>query len=149
MRLRKGDLDHIVDELSDNEGDEDAAVHARAEMELREDKEHTRRVITAVTEGHDTLKNKSKKSGYSFEHLVGGKKNIIVDNNTEAVEEEEEMDEEEMLQRGLQEKLERDRRSRARRGSDNESDDDGDEDEDMQEDEIDMVELLGKEIKLT
>ena len=141
--MRKGDLDHIVDDLSDDEGDEEAALKARAEMELREDKEMTRKVITAVTEGHDALRRQNKKKGFSFEHLVGEKK-IGQENEGDeekAGEVEEELDEEEMLIRGMNQRAEMEKRNRARRGNGDDSDEEFDEDanSDM---EFEMMEAL-------
>lgn len=74
LRLRKGDLDHIVDELgSDEEEDNLEAMAARAAMEAKSDRDRTRMIITAVTEGHDKLK---AKKGYSFDKLVNGKQRV-------------------------------------------------------------------------
>jgi hypothetical protein len=160
LKLRKGDLDHIVDSLSDDEGDEDAAIRARMEMERREDKDRTRMIITAVTEGHDAMKlkqQKSKKMGFSFEDLVAGKIPTTNgpggaeggdennnNNTSSASPAEEELDEEELLQRGLQEKMSR---YRQRGGGANQSDEEDDEEnqggEDEEEEELErMRELL-------
>jgi hypothetical protein len=52
LRLRKGDLDHIVDDVSDGEEvDEEEVERQRVAMEIREDTERTLAVIAAVTEG--------------------------------------------------------------------------------------------------
>jgi hypothetical protein len=71
LKLRKGDLDHIVDELSDGEGDEEAGEMARVALEMQEDKERTKAVITAVTEGREAYKKSVRKGKYSFDKLVG------------------------------------------------------------------------------
>ena len=63
-----------MDDLSDGEGDEEAAVQARMAQELVEDRERTKAVITAVTEGRDAYKKSLRKGKYSFEKLVGDKK---------------------------------------------------------------------------
>ena len=60
LKFRKGDFDNIVDDVSDGEGDEAAGQAARAEMELAEDRARDRAIITAVTEGHDAMRNKGK-----------------------------------------------------------------------------------------
>lgn len=60
-----------MDDVSDGEGDEEAAVKARVEMEIQEDKERTKAVITAVTEGRDAYKKSLRKGKYSFQKLVG------------------------------------------------------------------------------
>jgi hypothetical protein len=73
--VRKGDFDHIVDDVSDGEGDEAAGAAARAEMELQEDRARDRAIITAVTEGHDAMRKMQKKGKYTFEKLVGGGEN--------------------------------------------------------------------------
>jgi hypothetical protein len=72
LKVRKGDFDHIVDDVSDGEGDEAAGAAARAEMELQEDRARDRAIITAVTEGHDAMRKMQKKGKYTFEKLVGG-----------------------------------------------------------------------------
>ena len=125
LKVRKGDFDNIVDDISDGEGDEAAGMQARAEMELAEDRARDRAIITAVTEGHDAMRNKSKKGVYSFEKLVGDsavtgsrrrrKGEEGNDGANEVVEEEE--DEEELMQRGMQNRLDKERASRARRGT--------------------------------
>jgi len=74
--MRKGDLDHIVDDVSDGEGDEEAGMEARVEMEMQEDKERTKAVITAVTEGRDAFRKNMRKGKYTFDKLVGDKKSI-------------------------------------------------------------------------
>eukprot|EP01032_Pedospumella_encystans_P008654 gene8654-10247_t len=144
LKVRKGDFDNIVDDISDGEGDEAAGMQARAEMELAEDRARDRAIITAVTEGHDAMRNKSKKGVYSFEKLVGDsavtgsrrrRKGEEGNDGANEVAEEEE-DEEELMQRGMQNRLDKERASRARRGtgggSDSESDSaeesDGDDD---------------------
>jgi hypothetical protein len=75
LKVRKGDFDHIVDDVSDGEGDEAAGAAARAEMELQEDRARDRAIITAVTEGHDAMRKMQKKGKYTFEKLVGGGEN--------------------------------------------------------------------------
>ena len=60
-----------MDDLSDGEGDEEAAAKARHEMEILEDKERTKAVITAVTEGRDAYKKSLRKGKYTFQKLVG------------------------------------------------------------------------------
>jgi hypothetical protein len=138
LRLRKGDLDHIVDDLSEDEGDEEEAIRARTEMQLKEDKDRTRMVITAVTEGHDAVKHRMRKTGYTFEQLVSGKATdpTLADASDPAAPAagaaeggkdlsplEEEMDYEEVLQRGLKDRLEREKRNRASRRAAGYSDD--------------------------
>eukprot|EP01038_Epipyxis_sp_PR26KG_P013063 gene13063-17507_t len=145
LRLRKGDLDHIVDDLSEGEGDEEAGERARMEMDMKEDREKTKAVITAVTEGRDAVRKKHK-GKYSFEGLMNDKhekesQSLDVDN------EEEEFDEEEMIQKGMKERFERDRRARALRGSDDSSDESDIEDE-IDEGNIDGFGDLTEEQKL-
>lgn len=142
MRLRKGDLDHIVDSLSDDEGDEEAALKAMAEMQRKEDQDRTRMVITAVTEGHDALKNKRKKLGYTFDQLIGAEGTANGNNPDQeggaAGQGVEEYDMEELLQRGLQQKKERERGRYAESDDEDEEGESYDSDEELER----MKELL-------
>ena len=146
LMIQKGDLDHIVDELSDSEeanADEEAAIRARAKLELQMDKDLTSRIITAVTEGHDRLKHmkgKGKKKGYSFESLVGGIDGGSMGEKGDGEgigegegEVEEELDEEEMLQRGLVQRAEIEKRRRYLNDDSDDSDDDFGEDGELGE----------------
>lgn len=141
LKLRKGDLDHIVDEVSEDEGiDEEEAVRARVDMEIREDRERTKAVIAAVTEGHDATRKRNK-GKYSFDRLVADrKKERIVDPNGEG-EMEEELDEEEMLIRGMKDKLERERASRSKKQYNSDSDSDEEESSDT---ENNIYDIMGK-----
>lgn len=151
--MRKGDFDNIVDDLSDDEGDEAAGAAARAEMELLEDRARDRAIITAVTEGHDAMRSRAKKGAFSFDKLVGDNA-LLADKRRRkqgedggaegAPEEEEEFDEEELMQRGMQNRTDRERLSRARRGG-NAGDSDYDSDSSAPSDgDEDMFELLGE-----
>ncbi|KAJ1418101.1 hypothetical protein B484DRAFT_397063 [Ochromonadaceae sp. CCMP2298] len=136
LKYRKGDFDHIVDQVSDGEGDEEEGDRARAAMELQEDKLKDLAIIKAVTEGHDA--SRRKKNKYSFDKLVGDEGGGRRRRRGEAApegEEEEEYDEEEMLQRGMMDRFEREKFVKGRRGgSDSDSDSAGsDEDENMLE----------------
>lgn len=120
LKLRKGDLDHIVDDLSsDEEEDNEEARRKRIELEEQRDKELTRKVIEAVTEGHDKVK---QKKGYSFDALVRGRTKDK-DGGENAEQPQEELDEEELLQRGLTDRMERMKASRLYANSDSESED--------------------------
>lgn len=138
LRIRQGDFDNIVDDLSDGEGDEDAAIRARADLERKEDIEQTKQVIAAVTEGHALNRNRNK-GKYTFDKLIRGRdeeeleRRFDVNGNGVDGEDEEldEFDEEEMLQRGLQAKAEREMHSRALLAdSDNEDYESSDEEDD-------------------
>ena len=131
--------------MSDDEGDEEAGIQARAEQQRREDREHTRAVIQAVTEGHNSGRDKGTRSKYTYEKLTRGRDELELvqrsgddptTTHTGEVEEEEEFDEEELLQRGLQAKAERDKQSKqlsalidtddeSYRSSDDEGDEEG------------------------
>lgn len=147
--MRKGDFEHIVDDVSDGEGDEAAGAQARAEMELQEDRARDRAIITAVTEGHDAMCKLTRKGkgAFSFERLVGGdsKRGGGAEGGAEggaAVEEEEDL--EELMQRGMQGRLEMERSSKARRGyhgSDSDSDSAADSDTDEN-----LLEQLGESL---
>lgn len=134
LQLHKGDLDHIVDEISDGEGDEEAEREALYQMELKEDRERTKMIVEAITEGHDAMRAKKyrRRQGYSFEALVTGRSNKTADGQGDEsgeqegannAAEEEELDFEEMLQRGLSEKMEREKRRRYNDEDDDEDDD--------------------------
>lgn len=133
LKLRKGDLDHIVDSVSDDEGDEEAALKARIEMERREDKGLTRAIITGVTEGRDTAKQKQRKLGFSFEQLVGGASSApgdgsAPDGQQSAAGGEEEEDYEELLLRGMLDRVSREKETRGRRGGGSDDEDEDGED---------------------
>ena len=140
--------------MSDGEGDEAAGALARAEMELKEDRERDRAIITAVTEGHEAMRKMSRKGKYSFEKLVGdsssgkhrGKKTGKDGETAEGAEEEEEYDEEEMLQKGMVDRFEREKySSKGRRGRSGDDDDtDSDSAEDSENEEA-LLEQLGKD----
>jgi hypothetical protein len=148
LKLRKGDLDHIVDELSSDEEEDNAeAQRARALLDEQQDKERTKMIITAVTEGHDRIKQ-MKQKGYSFETLVQGRnrrnKEQAEGEEAGAEEAEEEWDEEEMMQRGMEGKLERTRLQRQMRaGYDSDDISDTDSDSAGGSDHEDMHHLLG------
>jgi hypothetical protein len=145
LKVRKGDFDHIVDDVSDGEGDEAAGALARAEMELREDRARDRAIITAVTEGHDAMRKMQKKGKYTFDKLVGdgldkSRRSEGQDGAADEVQEEE-FDEEEMLQRGMKDRFDREYQSRARRGRNADSDSDSAEGSDTEED---LLQQLGR-----
>jgi len=165
LKIREGDFDHIVDELSDNEGDEEAGLNARKEMELQEDKERIKQIITSVTEGHDAYKKLMRKNNkYSFDKLVNNnaydnisdskmmkkkKGTTGDDNNDDGEEEEEEMDEEEMLQRGMMDRYQREKNYKARKGgrnnnSDSDASDRDSNNPDDDDDDDHINEILGK-----
>lgn len=145
LRLRKGDLDHIVDELSDDEGDEEAGERARAAMELEEDRQQTRNIITAVTEGHQTMRKylqQKRRGKYGFDRLVGegldddgagaGDRPGAGGGGEEEEEvEEEELDEEELLQQGFKDRFEREQQRKARKGNFGSDDSDSEIDSDV------------------
>lgn len=139
LKLRKDDLDHIVDDLSDDEEEEDnEAIQRRMLMEQQDDQQHTKRVMDAVAHGYDpiTLRGQ-KKSGYTFEQLVqqtldtdtttdpatGG-----ADNKDKDAPEEEEFDEEEYIQRGMNARIEQRKKSRQVNGTTGEGEEEDDDD---------------------
>jgi hypothetical protein len=48
LKLHKGDLDHIVDDVSDGEGDEEEAERQRVAREVRKGNERTMTVVNAA-----------------------------------------------------------------------------------------------------
>lgn len=122
MVARKGDFDHIVDSISDDEGDEEAARDALFRQEMLDEKAQLKTIITAVTEGRDAAIQQSKQGKYSHKKLLtSGRDEWELErfrnggaNAADEAEEEEEFDQEEMLQRGMEMKitreLEKDRR---------------------------------------
>lgn len=123
LKLRDGDLDHIVDDISDDEGDEEAGRAARLAQEREDDRLATKKVITAVTLGHEAVRNAKQKGKYAFDKLTAGRD----DDKRQVVEEggeEEEEDYEERLQRGLSERNQSEmmRRRSGMNGDDSEDD---------------------------
>jgi hypothetical protein len=82
-------------------------MRARLDMEIKEDREKVKEVITAVTEGFDAVRKSKKSKKYSFEKLVGDSKKKSVIGTDEGEVGDDEFDEEEMLQKGLKSMLER------------------------------------------
>lgn len=151
LKFRKGDLDHIVDDVEEDEEDEERGALARFDQEMREDQERTKAVITAITEGHDGTARNRKKGKYSFQKLVGGDEEMLVKNKSasqnnrdnEENEEEEELDVEEMLQRGMHDKLERERLRQASRAYHDASSSSEESDGVLELEENDLNDLLG------
>jgi hypothetical protein len=52
-QLDEDDLEHIVDEVSDGEGDEEAGMAARRKMEAAEEKQRHKEFLRRAREGHD------------------------------------------------------------------------------------------------
>jgi hypothetical protein len=123
-----------VDDISDDEGDEEAGRAARLAQEREDDRLATKKVITAVTLGHEAVRNANKKGKYAFDKLTAGRdddKRPIVEDGGE----EEEEDYEERLQRGLSERNQSEmmKRRSGMNGDDSEDDyqSESDEDEEM------------------
>jgi hypothetical protein len=53
MEIDEEDLEHVVDDLSDNEGDEEAGEAARKVMQAREEKEKHKEILRLMREGYD------------------------------------------------------------------------------------------------
>jgi hypothetical protein len=159
LKLRKDDLDHIVDDVSDDEGDEEAGLRARLEQGALDDRAQTKAIITAVTMGHEAVRRAKKGSKYAFDKLVGGRDEEEIrggahrrggadgEGDDEAGEDAE--DEEELLQRGLIDRANVQRQfDRKRRrfgpgdGSGSESEADGMDDSDVDDDEEDDAAML-------
>ena len=51
--IDEDDLENVVDDLSDNEGDEEAGEHARRDMAAREEKERHKDMMRRMREGYD------------------------------------------------------------------------------------------------
>jgi hypothetical protein len=51
--LDEDDLEHVVDDLSDNEGDEEEGENARKDMERKEEKEKHKEMIRRMRDGYD------------------------------------------------------------------------------------------------
>jgi uncharacterized protein YacL (UPF0231 family) len=62
LKLRAGDLDHIVDDVSDGEGDEVEGYSKRMEEEARQDRLKTKRILEALASGHQSSKQKQRDS---------------------------------------------------------------------------------------
>lgn len=117
MVLRQGDLDHIVDDVSDGEGDEEAGMRARLAQEEREDRAKTRAVITAVTEGFGAQKRGARRAGFSEDALLIDRNEQLLNRSRagegdgeEGKVDEDELDFEELLTRGLSARQERERK---------------------------------------
>eukprot|EP01035_Chromulina_nebulosa_P018566 gene18566-24289_t len=134
LKLRKGDLDHIVDDVSDDEGDEEAGLKARLEQQEKEEKAKTRAIITAITEGHDTAKRlRNNKNIMSFNQLVGDDDeqivNKIYDQENNNTTNDDDLDEEELLLRGLENRKNRDEQMKLYRSEFDEYDEEDEEEE--------------------
>ncbi len=71
LKYHQGDLDHIVDELSEGEGDEEAGHAARLRLDMADDARRTNQIVTAVTEGRDAARKRSRNEEFGFMKLVG------------------------------------------------------------------------------
>jgi hypothetical protein len=135
LKIRKSDFDLIADDDDDAIGDEEAAVKARMEMELREDREQSMKVIKGVTEGFQANHNKKDKF---FEDLVNTKSDDVDLLGGEKNGEVEEYDEEEVLLKKLRERKER---GECQPEFDDDDDDFSDEDgDDIDDENIDLTE---------
>lgn len=70
MRLRKGELDHIVDDVSDGEGDEEAGERARAEQQRRDDELQTRQIAQVVAGGYKSRHGDKGRGKFSARDLI-------------------------------------------------------------------------------
>lgn len=70
--LRKDDMEHIVDELSDNEGDEEAGQEARILQNAKEEKARHKEMMRHMREGYDTRRHNggSMRGKHRFDQLV-------------------------------------------------------------------------------
>ena len=70
--LRKDDMEHIVDELSDNEGDEEAGQEARILQNVKEEKARHKEMMRLMREGYDTRRHNggSMRGKHRFDQLV-------------------------------------------------------------------------------
>ena len=70
--IRKDDLENVVDELSDNEGDEEAGEKARIELATKEEKERHREMMRRMREGYDMTRRGggTTRGRHRFDQLV-------------------------------------------------------------------------------
>jgi hypothetical protein len=145
LKLRATDLENIVDDLSDGEGDEEEGGRQRLQEEARQDRLKTKRILEALANGQKGSSrrgNESKSRGlYDLDELVAGD---IADLQSQRKGEQEEVDEgdfdfdddEELQARYLNEMKSRIRGQRQdAAGAIDELSDEEEEDEDLNEDE--------------
>lgn len=142
LKMRAGDFDNIVDDLSDDErdeADEENAMRMRYEQELKEDKDKNRRIVEGIIDGFDKSK-RGRKGQMSFDKLIGDSDNRPdgVDANGEP---NEDLDEEEQLQRRLLEGITNREQERRMAGDlPDESDEDPEDDDGEQNDDETLTE---------
>jgi len=86
LKLRAGDFDHIVDDISDDEGDEEAGDRARLEMDRKQDIQETKKIIDAVVLGQDKFREMRSLGGmFDQKTLVGEDDKRIAGDNGEDV----------------------------------------------------------------
>eukprot|EP01041_Mallomonas_annulata_P000966 gene966-1874_t len=134
LQLRRSDLEGIVDDLSDGEGDEVEAQRERMKLEASRDAQQTRDVVQALRDGDmSRSRRKDKKGHFDRRELARDDEDEDQqlskgDRGDEAGNGEEEEDLEEMLLKGLKERFVDNKavlRKRLR-GSDEEDDDSSD-----------------------
>ena len=93
--MRKGELDHIVDDVSDGEGDEEAGERARADQQRKDDELQTRQIAQVVAGGYKSRHADKGRGKFSTRDLLQDD-----DDETKREEQEEEVPEEgpEMLE---------------------------------------------------
>lgn len=93
MKLRATDLENIVDDLSDGEGDEEEGDRQRLEEEARQDRLKTKRILEALASGQKGVNrssNEFKSRGlYGLDELVTGD---IVESQSKKKDEDDEAD---------------------------------------------------------
>lgn len=136
-----------MDDIDDDEGDEEAALKARLEQQAREEKQQTKAIITAITEGHDAAKRLlANKNTLTFEDLIADDDEAISkmrqeeSQMQEGNEDADEFDEEEMLMKGLQSRKDREQKQLLYRSEFDDMDDEEAEEVDLAE-EMAMEEL--------
>lgn len=68
--MRKGELDHIVDDVSDGEGDEEAGNRARAEQQRKDDEMQTRQIAQVVAGGYKSRHGEKGRGKFSSRDLI-------------------------------------------------------------------------------
>lgn len=137
LKLRAGDLEHIVDDVSDGEGDEVLGRSQRMEEEARLDRLKTKKILEALATGHQSARQKQSAAGQrghygldelAAEGITGAGDGAAVDD--EDAEQDFDFDDDEELQASYLNKMtSRVRRQKEEAGVDELTDDDDDSDE--------------------
>ncbi|KAL3938701.1 MAG: hypothetical protein SGBAC_006434 [Bacillariaceae sp.] len=84
LKMDQDDLEHIVDDVSDGEGDEEAGRIARKKQELREEKERHKDMIRRMREGYDGRRGGIAGSGVGARGIHRFDQLVAADNREDA-----------------------------------------------------------------